>query len=83
MEVRYTPTALAHLEAFEDTVSARILQKVHFFSNQKDPLKFAKRLSGYKAYRFRVGNYRVIFEISAKVIYVLVILKRGDAYRDL
>ncbi len=42
-----------------------------------------KRLKGIKAYRLRVGKYRVILEKHGDEIYVLHVLKREDAYGDL
>ena len=45
----------------------------------------AERLTGVDAYRLRVGDYRVIYEVNdtTRVIYVLRIRHRGDAYRRL
>ena len=42
-----------------------------------------KRLRGIKAYRLRVGKYRVILERHGDEIYILHVLKREDAYDDL
>jgi mRNA-degrading endonuclease RelE of RelBE toxin-antitoxin system len=36
---------------------------VEFYSLQTDPLNFAEPLSGSNEYRFRIGDYRVIFEV--------------------
>ncbi|MGQ4894433.1 MAG: type II toxin-antitoxin system RelE family toxin [Candidatus Njordarchaeia archaeon] len=43
-----------------------------------------KKLSGYKNYyRLRIGNYRILFELSRDVIRVFSILPRKKAYRNL
>lgn len=53
-----------------------------FFSEQSDPLKFAKRLVDIKEgeYRFRIGDWRVIFDVIDDKIFVLKIAKRDKVY---
>lgn len=57
----------------------RILEKLRFFEKSSNPLKFAKKLTGFEHwYRFRIGDYRVIVARKEKnVIVILVILKIG------
>ena len=44
-----------------------------------------KKLRDYRpaTWRYRLGNYRVFFHVDtgAKVVFVLTVEKRGDAYR--
>ncbi len=49
---------------------------------QKDPLKFAERLVEPRegAFRFRVGNYRIKFDVENSKIFVLNIKKMDKAY---
>jgi mRNA interferase RelE/StbE len=44
-----------------------------------------ERLTGVDAYRLRVGDYRLIYEIddAARVVYVTRVRHRRDAYRRL
>ena len=81
--MKYSPSAESDLACLPSSVRDRVANKVEFFVRQNDPLAFAKKLSGYNAYRFRVGNYRVIFEISEKTVFILAIIKRDDVYRNL
>src|SRR3972149_3404912 len=83
MKVGYTATALAHLDSLPHDARERILTKVHFYARQENPLKFAEHLTGYDAYRFRVGIYRVMFEVRNDELFVLRIKKRDKAYGDL
>ncbi len=55
---------------------------MRFYAKQPDPLKFAARLTDYREgeYRFRVGNYRLIFDIKENGAYILKIAKRDDIY---
>lgn len=86
MIVTYTPKAEAHLKDLSKNVSVRILEKIRWFCEQKDPLEFAEPLSGTeeKLYRFRIGNYRAIFMIKEGVptiVMVLAVQHRSKAYR--
>lgn len=79
MQIAYKPRALGQLAALSSSVRHRIINKIEFYASQDDPLVFAKRLSGYGAYRFRVGSYRVIFDIESELISILLVLKRDKA----
>jgi len=84
MRVIFAPTAEVQLEKLTPSVRKRIRGKIDFYALQPNPLSFAKRLSGYDAYRFRIGNdYRAICEVDADALHVLLIVKREGAYRDL
>jgi mRNA interferase RelE/StbE len=82
MRVFYQPKAVEQLASLDQRLRARILRTVDFFATQPDPLKFAKPLTGYNAYRFRIGEYRVIFQVKDR-IEVLLVVKREGAYRNL
>jgi mRNA interferase RelE/StbE len=59
----------------------RISTKMRLYASQPDPLQFAEPLSGSNCYRFRIGDYRVIFEIMNDTLWVLAIKRRDEAYR--
>jgi mRNA-degrading endonuclease RelE of RelBE toxin-antitoxin system len=59
----------------------RISIKMRFYAAQPDPLKFAEPLTGSNEYRFRVGDYRVIFEVINDALWVTAIKRRDEAYR--
>lgn len=83
MHVEYKEKALEQLSALPRDAQKRIVTKITFFASQKTPLQFAKHLVGHSAYRFRVGNYRVIVDIHTDMFTVLLIVKREGAYKDL
>ncbi|MEK7170781.1 MAG: type II toxin-antitoxin system RelE/ParE family toxin, partial [Patescibacteria group bacterium] len=60
-------------------------KKIAFFLDQSDPLAFAKKLQDFEGgdYRWRVGKYRIIFDVdeTQKIILVLHIDHRRSAYR--
>lgn len=85
-QVIYTEKAREDLRSLGLSVQQRIAKKIHFFSLQKNPLSFAKRLK-YTAlgqYRFRIGDYRVLFDIDNKgkinILMILRIKHRKDVY---
>jgi mRNA interferase RelE/StbE len=81
MDVYYTDTAKRQLKKLERHVQERIVDKVRFFVSQSDPLEFAEPLTGYDAYRFRIGDHRVTFELEDDMVRVLSIRRRDEAYR--
>jgi mRNA interferase RelE/StbE len=43
-----------------------------------------EKLSGYPStYRFRIGDYRIVYEIGDKTLTVIAVRHRRDVYRDL
>lgn len=82
----YTDRALKDLSKLPKQTAKRILDKVKFFRQQPEPLSFAKKLkdSQYGEYRFRVGTYRVIFDVDhageIRVLLVLRVKHRREVY---
>ncbi len=69
----------------DTVVQKRVAKKIAFFLDQSDPLAFAKKLQDFEGgdYRWRVGKYRIIFDVdeTQKIILVLHIDHRRSAYR--
>ena len=61
----------------------RVIKKLDFYISSNDPLVFAKRMINYDIghYRYRVGNYRIIFDIKGSKIVVLSLGHHKDIYR--
>ena len=83
MEVFYTRKSAKQLKSLPHSIQKRIVEKMRFYANQNDPLKFAEYLSDRREgeFRFRVGNYRLIFDVRANAIYVLKIDRRDKVYK--
>lgn len=75
------PTAEDQFDSLTPLHRRRISAKMRFFAAQPDPVKFAEPLTGSHEYRFRVGDYRVIFEVLHDVIWVIAIKRQDEAYR--
>ena len=62
----------------------RVLKKLKFYSSQENPLRFAEKLRDrrFGEYRFRVGDYRLLFDVKEKKITILKVGHRKDIYKD-
>lgn len=83
-EVQFTETALKNLRRYPRPDRERILQKIEALAQSPHAAPNVKRLVDFDpAYRLRVGNYRVLFDLveSARLIDVIDILPRQLAYR--
>jgi len=85
MEYYFKPSALRDLKKLPKSVQKRIFNKLDFYMNSNNPLKFAEALKDRALgdFRFRVGDYRVIFDFDSKknIIIILTIGHRKDIYR--
>lgn len=62
----------------------RIIAKLDWYGDQEEPLGFAEPLTdfGIGEYRFRVGDYRIIFDLDNEGdILILLVGHRRDIYR--
>ena len=82
MKFHYTYKAVEDLENLPLTVQKRIAEKMRFYADQENPLRFAERLTEPREgeFRFRVGDYRIIFDVAKNQIIILAIRKRDKAY---
>ena len=81
MKYIFTPTAEDQFDGLTSLYRRRISAKMRFYAAQPDPLKHAESLAGSNEYRFRVGDYRVIFEVLHDTLWVTAIKRRDEAYR--
>ncbi len=74
----YTPAAQLMLAALPRTLADRIATKVEWYCAQANPLQFAEALAGeFKSlYRFRVGDYRVIFARQSNGELTIILITR-------
>ncbi|MFM2041687.1 MAG: hypothetical protein RLY86_263 [Pseudomonadota bacterium] len=81
-EVRYTADALKTLRRIPRTTALLIRAKVTALAADPMAAQQVKKLKGRDAYRLRVGDWRVIYEIEngRMVIIVVKIGPRGDVY---
>lgn len=83
----YTKKAFSDLSSLTKKDAKRVLEKIAYFCAQRNPLQYAKKLKDPKfgTYRFRIGDYRVIFDVDSKgqvqILLILTIKHRKDIYK--
>ena len=86
IEIEYTNKAVKALKKIEILQAGKIVKKINSYVNQDNFLIKAKKLKPPfdNLYRFRIGDYRAIFDIDKKgnitVLTILNIKHRKDIY---
>jgi len=83
MKLIFTRSAFHQLQKLDYNTQKRIDEKLHFYISQQNPLKFAESLkdSRFGNWRFRIGNYRVLFDVEKNKIIILKVGNRKDIYK--
>jgi|ETNmetMinimDraft_2_1059921.scaffolds.fasta_scaffold256687_2 mRNA interferase RelE/StbE len=78
--IEWKEEAIKELARLERNLSSRIYKKVN---NLKENFNSAdiKRLQNSDLFRLRIGDYRVLFEISKEIITILKIGHRKNIYK--
>ncbi|MBI5411294.1 MAG: type II toxin-antitoxin system RelE/ParE family toxin [Nitrospirae bacterium] len=77
----YTHRAARDIDALDPPMKRRV--GTTLLRYESDPLKYAETLkhSELGSYRFRIGDYRVIFDLEEDQIVVLRVGHRREIYR--
>ncbi len=77
----YTQRAIKDIRKLEQNTKKRIGQALVRY--EEDPLKYAENLIDPRlgTYRFRIGDYRVVFDLEGSEIIVLRVGHRRDIYK--
>ncbi|MGH7233277.1 MAG: type II toxin-antitoxin system RelE family toxin [Nitrospiraceae bacterium] len=77
----YTHRAIRDIEALDLSIRQRIGKTLLRY--QTDPLKYAEKLkhSELGSYRFRIGDYRVVFDLEEDEIVILRLGHRREIYK--
>jgi mRNA interferase RelE/StbE len=80
-KVAFTQRALRDWENVDKDMKVRIAKKLKEYAS--DPLRYAIKLTDSKigTYRFRIGNYRIIFDIEDNNIVILRVGLRRSVYK--
>lgn len=82
-EYRFTRQAVKGIARLPKSQQRRIINKLDYFVQSQDPLKYAKKMVDRQLgeYRFRIGDYRVIFDVEQTFIKILAVGHRQEVYR--
>ncbi len=77
----YTKRAVKDIQSLDNNVRKRIGKAIIRY--REDPLKKAEKLTDFAfgTYKFRIGDYRIIFDIEDKNIVVLRVGHRREIYK--
>lgn len=80
-EIAYTRRAAKDISKLQRQVKDRIKKKLERYAD--DPLCYARKMvdPSLGTYRFRIGDYRVIFDLEDDKIVVLRVGHRREIYR--
>lgn len=80
-ELLYTKTAARDIKKLDPVSKKKIKKKLKLYSQK--PLSYANKLikSSLGSYRWRIGSYRVIFDIRENKIIILRVGHRKEIYR--
>lgn len=82
-KVLYSTNALKDIGKLDPVIKKKIAK--HIKRYLQSPFTYAHKLTDPKAgqYRWRAGNYRIVFDISGETVYVLKVKHRREIYKDI
>lgn len=77
----YTQRAAKDIQGLDPKTKERVRKALLRYEN--DPLRHAERLTQSKlgSYRFRIGDYRVVFDLEGEELVVLRVGHRSEIYK--
>ena len=81
MKIELTRTAIKDLDQLNQATKERVYKELYKLRDNQ--AKFKKLKAHEKAGRLRIGEYRVIFELSGEIIYIKSVKHRREVYRDI
>jgi len=80
MIVEVQESAKKDLKQIDKTTAIKILKKLKNLENYPNLPKIKKLKNHYPPMRYRIGSYRVLFEVVEDTIFVVNIKHRKEAY---
>jgi mRNA interferase RelE/StbE len=79
----YKIPAVKSIDKLPPHIKKRVKAKLEWFVEQDKPLDFAEHLTkpADAQYRYRVGVYRILFDVESNRIVVLLIQHRSEVYK--
>lgn len=83
MNYLFRPSAQKQFDKLDTQTQSQIVRKLDYFLTAPNPLTFAKRLTNMELgrYRFRIGDYRIVFDVIEETITVLAVGHRSEIYK--
>jgi len=83
MRLVFVGSAFRQFQKLDRSSQKRIDEKLRFFISQKNPLQFAESIKNprFGDWKFRIGDYRILFDVENDKIIVLKVGHRKDIYK--
>jgi len=83
MQILFSKRAKSDWQKLDRAVQERLREKLAYFISQRNPLRYAEKLHDKDSgeFRFRVGDYRIVFDAKENNILVLRVGHRKDIYK--
>ncbi len=83
MNIIFSKSAFRNLEKLDKPMQERIIAKIEFYLLQENPLLHAEKMKDarFGAWRLRIGDYRVPFDVENRNVNILKIAHRKDIYK--
>lgn len=84
-QINFQPSVDKDLRKLSSENCDRLLSRIEELANEPLPVQAIKLEGTEGLYRFRVGDYRIIYEVdaSAKIILIHYVRHRREVYRDM
>ena len=79
----FTPNSFKQFRKLDKQVQFRIIKKLDHYCSEPDPLAHADPITDPELgeYRFRIGDYRVVFDIKGDLLIIHRVGDRKNVYR--
>lgn len=83
LKIEFTTHSKRQFKKLPKDIQKRIVAKLEFFLAQPNILDFAEPLTDSRLgkYRFRIGNYRIAFDIEENILVVHDVGNRKEIYK--
>ena len=83
MKLVFSKSAFRQFGKLDRASQKRIHEKLRFYVFQENPFEFAEPISDsrFGDWRFRIGEYRALFDFKEDTIIILKIGHRRDVYK--
>jgi len=83
MRILFSKRARSDWQKLDHTIQERLREKLAYFVSQRNSLRYADKLheEDLGGFRFRVGDYRIVFDVEGNSILVLRVGHRKDIYK--
>lgn len=78
----FKPQAVRDFKKLPKNIQKKLIKKLDFYVGTGKPLAFSDHLINFEigSYRFRIGDYRVIFDVNDEKIIILTLGHRKEIF---